>query len=68
MPRTRTASLLSPTENDIIHKLRPRMNITNNYVATTAVDDNQPLKHEGAKESRELRSSARLSNMVNFIS
>lgn len=64
MPRTRTTSILSPTENDIIHKLRPRINMTNNYVGTTAVDDNQPLKHEGAKESRELRSSARLNNLV----
>lgn len=61
MPKTRTTSIMSPTENEIGHRLRSRVN---NYLGTTAVDDNQPLKHEGARECRELRSATRQMNQV----
>lgn len=76
MPKTRTTaiyekmknSLLMPTENDVGHRLRrPRINLSNNYLGTTALDDSQPLRHEGAKECRELRSSSRLMNLVCLV-
>lgn len=63
MHRTRTTSVLSSTENDIIHKLRPRINLTNHYVGNSATEDASSIKHDGSREGRELRSSARLNNV-----
>ena len=69
MPRTRIASFsdkmknspISPAGSESNHKLRSRKqtSISTNYHGSTADDDGYPVKPEGAKEIRELRSSTR---------